>query len=146
MTLRSLPFRIVGAVFVVAATMKAFSPSGLFFFLEFIGLSAGLSRGASLVIIAAEGALGVALLIDPNWRALRWLTTLLAISFLTVPVVRWLWPEAPGCGCFGTWANHPALDKPLFEFGRGLLLLGLLVLGMSASPPPKLLRTPAPTA
>lgn len=82
--------------------------------------------------MAGEAAIGVALLIDPRWHGLRWLTLGLACIFLLVPMVRWMAPDAAGCGCFGTWATHAGLAHPLWEFGRGTLLLGLLLLGVSA--------------
>jgi len=39
--LRIVPFMIVGAIFVVAAFMKAISPHGLVGFLEFVSLPPG---------------------------------------------------------------------------------------------------------
>ena len=121
--------RIVGAVFVFASVAKAFGPHQLAAFLVFLGLPAGFAAIGVVGVVWFEATLGALLIAVPNWRALGFGTLALTCLLTLVPIVRWLWPEAPGCGCLGSWVEHPALTKPLAELGRNLAMVGLCLFG-----------------
>lgn len=103
---QAAPLRLVGAILLAAAVLKALAPHGLVGFLEFAGLPPALSGPTVLAIIGVEAAIGAALLVDPAWIWLNRVTLGLTLLFLAVPIFRWLAPDAPGCGCFGRWSNH----------------------------------------
>lgn len=126
-----IPTRVVGAVLVLAAVMKADSPHALLEFLRYVGFGGGHSGALVLGIVAVEAGIGVALVVDPHWKLLRRSAIVFVCGFLVVPILRWLQPAAPGCGCLGVLEARANLESPLWEFGRGMVLCGLLLVSTS---------------
>jgi hypothetical protein len=113
---------VLGCVLLLSAYTKAADPGG---FAEGIVrdglLPEALSFPAALLVIAVEGALGVALVCAIRRPAVLFPSTLLMAGFLLLAGWQWAFPseDASNCGCFGaaiqqTPAEHFAVNSYYF--------------------------------
>lgn len=119
---------LVGAVFLLAATLKAFQPESLTGALTAsfdIPQISAVIGGA--VLVALEAAIGLALFFGRFRRTAALAAITLLIAF-TIYLLAFHSPEAPSCGCFGASAASPVSSSVTLGVVRNLAMLTSLAL------------------
>jgi hypothetical protein len=120
--------RMVGVMLVFAASLKAWDDSGVTRVLEFDAVPSPLIYPTISLVIVAETAIGLLLILKPRMRGILIAAVLLLSIYAAQLVYLAADAAAPNCVCLGAWkAYHAARFDNVMGVGRNVcLILALL--------------------
>ena len=121
--------RAVGAMLVWAASLKIRDESGVMRVLEFDGVPPPLIPLAVSLVIVAESALGLLLILRPRLKGVTEGTVVVLTAYTAQLAYLAAFGEAPNCVCLGAWnAYRAARFDHLMGIGRNICLILALLL------------------
>ena len=116
----------VGSVFIIAAILKLISIDEFEIYIySFNILSFLLTTFVSRIIIAAEFALGLLLILNRNCKFIRRVTLIVLASFTLFLIYAAIFRHDSNCHCFGELVEL----SPLESIIKNLVMMALLVIG-----------------